>query len=57
VKYAFLVWMSLAIIGLVGWVKNLIKLIGLFGEDVTAELAIRLVGVIVAPLGAVAGYF
>ena len=42
---------------LVGWVMNIVKLIQMIGqEDVSAELFIRLVG-IVPPAGAIVGWF
>lgn len=43
-----------------GWVSNIVKIVGLIGSDVSTvavELIIRLIGVPVAPLGAVAGFF
>lgn len=43
-----------------GWVSNIMKIVGLIGSDVSTvavELIIRLIGVPVAPLGAVAGFF
>lgn len=44
-------------VGLVGWIWNIVKIFGLWGAAIGTELVIRLVGVIVAPLGAIAGYF
>ena len=43
--------------GLVGWVMNIAELIGMIGASIDAEFVLRLVGVFVAPLGAVLGYF
>lgn len=43
-----------------GWVSNIVKIVGLIGSDISTiavELIIRLIGVPVAPLGAVAGFF
>jgi hypothetical protein len=37
-----------------GWVMNLIKLFEL--EGMSGELAVRAIGIIVAPLGAIMGY-
>lgn len=45
------------IAGLVGWVMNVFDLIGMIGASVDAEFVLRIVGVFVAPLGAVLGYF
>jgi len=41
----------------VGWVWNIVKIFGLWAAPIGTELVVRLVGVVVAPLGAVAGYF
>ena len=43
--------------GVVGWVMNIAELIGMIGASLDAEFVLRLVGVFVAPLGAVLGYF
>lgn len=40
---------------LVGWVLNIIDIIGTLGGDITALLVCRLVGVFAFPLGAVLG--
>lgn len=40
-----------------GWVANIIKVFGLWAAPVTAEIIVRLIGVVFPPLGAIAGYF
>ena len=45
------------IAGIVGWVMNIVNLIGTIGSSIDAEFVLRLVGVFVAPLGAILGYF
>lgn len=43
-----------------GYISNIVKIVGMFGQDlntIAVELIIRGIGVFVAPLGAVAGYF
>lgn len=52
---------GLGVIGLglgliAGWVLNIIAIIGAAGGGITAELIVRLVGVVVVPLGALLGY-
>ena len=47
-----LVWL----VGLVGWVWNIVRMVGYIGDPLTVEFAIRAVGVFLAPLGAVLGY-
>ena len=46
-----------ALLALGGWVANIVKIFGMWGASFTTELIIRLLGVFIAPLGAVAGYF
>lgn len=40
-----------------GWVSNLVKLFGSLDGAVTAMFIARIVGVVVAPLGSLLGYF
>ena len=50
---------SMALIGLVaviGWVMNIIKIVGMVGGEITAELVIRGIGVFFFPLGCVMGW-
>lgn len=47
----------LTLVLMVGWVWNIIKLFNMEGIDpLTGELILRVVGVGVAPLGAIMGY-
>ena len=39
----------------VGWVLNLVTVVGMIGGDITGEFVVRCVGVIAVPLGAVLG--
>lgn len=57
VNFMALVWIVLIIAGAIGWVWNIIKLFSLFSADLTAELFIRIVGVFIPFIGAIAGYF
>lgn len=50
----FLFVFIVAVIGVVGWVKNIIALVAL--DAVTGFALLRAVGIFVAPLGAVLGY-
>ena len=41
-----------------GWVANLVKLVGMIGSnEVTTMFIARIIGIPVAPLGTVLGYF
>lgn len=52
---AFAIALTLACVG--GWAANIIKLAGMnFADPVTGELILRLVGVVLAPIGVVMGY-
>lgn len=42
--------------GVIGWVMNIIKFIGLIGGDVSTWFIARAVGIVLAPLGAVLGF-
>lgn len=43
---------------IVGWVTNLVKFVGMIGDnEVTTMFIARVVGIPVGPLGAVLGYF
>lgn len=43
--------------GAVGWIANLVKLIGIIDGGVTGMLVLRAVGVFIVPLGAILGIF
>lgn len=52
------VWIAVIIAGMIGWVMNLLSLIKMLGDPVVTPLFIaRLVGVPIAPLGAILGWF
>lgn len=41
----------------VGWVLNIVKFIGLIGGDISTWFIARAVGIALAPLGSILGYF
>jgi hypothetical protein len=43
--------------GAVGWVWNIVKLIGMGLDPITGLLIVRAIGIFVPPVGAVVGYF
>lgn len=60
VNYASLVVIfNLAIICAVayGWIANVVKILLTLGDPVTGLFIFRIVGVVLAPIGAVLGYF
>ena len=40
-----------------GWVANIVKVLAGLSEPLTGLFALRLVGIVAAPLGAILGYF
>ena len=40
-----------------GWVANIVKMVALFNDPIGAWLIGRAIGIFVAPLGAILGYF
>ena len=53
-KYTSLMLLFIFTFAVYGWVANLIKLFNLDG--MSGELALRAIGIIIAPLGAIMGY-
>lgn len=48
---------GLVLLGIGGWIANVVKLIGMLDGSVTAMFIARVVGVFAAPLGAILGFF
>ena len=44
------------ILGIIGWVMNIVKIVGAELVPITTIFVIRVVGIFVPPLGAVLGY-
>lgn len=57
VEMIWVVYGSLFVAGVIGWVLNIIDIVGSDFSAVDGILILRIIGVIVAPLGAVLGYF
>lgn len=56
-KYAIGIYITLALFALYGWVLNITKLVGMdWAEPVGIESVLRIVGIVVAPLGIIMGY-
>lgn len=52
-----IVWAALWVLGAIGWVLNIITIAGSSFDHITGILVLRIIGVFVAPIGAVLGYF
>lgn len=50
-------FIALWILGIVGWVMNIVVLYGASFDPLTGPVILRIVGVFVAPLGAILGLF
>lgn len=48
---------ALMLLGVGGWIANVVKLIYMLDGSVTAMFIARVVGVFAAPLGAILGFF
>jgi hypothetical protein len=53
---ALLVYVSLIVLLLTGWILNILKLVAILGGDVTAMFIARIVGVFFFPLGVILGW-
>ena len=47
---------ALWVLGLGGWVANIVKLVGMDFGAITGLLIVRAIGIFIAPLGAVMGF-
>lgn len=50
-------FLILFVVGAVGWMSNIVTIVSLWGGPLTIELGLRVVGIFVAPFGAILGYF
>lgn len=56
-KTLTVMWFVLVLAGIGGWIANVVKLIHMDLGHVTGMLIVRGVGIFVAPLGSVLGFF
>lgn len=47
---------ALVVLGVGGWIANIVKLVGMLDGSVTAMFIARVVGVFAAPLGSILGF-
>lgn len=52
-----LAFFGLWVAGIIGWIANIVAIFGSSFEPITGELVLRIIGVFVAPLGAIMGLF
>lgn len=54
---AVIAWVALAIFTLIGWFMNLFAIFGSINDEITTLMILRIVGLIVVPLGVLLGWF
>jgi hypothetical protein len=52
-----LFFVGIALGGAIGWVWNILKLMDMTFDPITGLAIVRIVGIFIPPLGAIAGYF
>lgn len=45
------------VVGLIGWIMNIVRLIDCNFDPIHAEVVLRVIGIFVAPMGSVLGFF
>jgi len=55
-RFWTLAYFTVLIVGVVGWVSNIVIMIGQMDETFTGEFLLRMLGIVLVPLGAVMGY-
>lgn len=51
-----LLFSIVALLGAIGWIINIAKLVSAISEPITLMLILRVVGIIIFPLGMILGY-
>jgi len=51
------VWILAAIAPVIGWILNIVKLAGMNFDHINGMMVLRVIGIFMAPLGAVLGLF
>lgn len=54
---AFLIMGSMVVAAIGGWIANVVAIVGAVSDPVNGMFILRCVGVFVAPLGSVLGFF
>ncbi len=53
-------YLVLVVLGIIGWVMNIVKLLDMLDQEVTTVtmlFILRCIGIVVAPFGAILGWF
>jgi len=54
---AILFWIVLWLAMIVGWVENIVKLVGSVHDPITLLTVLRIIGIFAAPFGSILGLF
>ncbi len=54
--FAVVGWFALWLALIIGWIMNIVQVVQLASEPFSTLLAVKLVGILVAPLGAILGW-
>ena len=56
-NYIFpIIVLVLSVAGVIGWIINFAKLIGIMHADISSEFILRIIGLFVLPFGSIMGY-
>lgn len=55
-KGLIVLWLALVVAGIAGWVMNIVQVVQQASEPFTVLLAVKIIGILIAPLGAVLGW-
>jgi hypothetical protein len=55
--FGLAVWAVILFAGIGGWIANIYKLVGASFDPLTGLVVLRCIGIFVAPLGSVLGFF
>jgi len=53
----FLVLLGLALANIIDWIMNIVHLIGLEASTINGENIVRIIGIFIAPIGTIIGWF
>jgi hypothetical protein len=55
-NWQLVLWLAIVILSIYGWVSNIVEVFGADFSIVTGKLVLRVVGILIAPVGVVMGY-
>lgn len=52
----FNIFVGIVVLVSIGWIMNIIKLVGLIDDPLSVMILLRVIGIVAAPLGAILGF-